>query len=429
MTAQTTTDLQVSVQEPASWTRRLSITVPRERVQRIRRRVTTQIAGNARLPGFRKGKMPQSLLEKQFGPAIDQETVDRTIQEAYREAIDSSGLKPINQGQVDGVEYAGGDADITFHVQFEVQPTIELARTGGFVVQRPAEDVGDDEVAAVLERIRADRAATVPLEAGAAPDLGDDVKVEITRLDGPEGEEEPGTYRFSLGEGQAIPDIEQAIQTLATGAAGEFDVRFPDDFPDEAQRGAEQRLRIRLLEATRKELPPLDDAFAADVGGAETLDELRDRIRSDLKAEAGRRAREELRGAVVKEIVEANPFEVPGSMVDRYVSFMLGEDPDAERKRTPEQEEQISQFRQMVRPQAEAALKRMLVVEHIADREGLRATAEDVDARVEALAESHGRSPSEVWLEMEKSGRMQALESEITEDKVFEFLLAQNTVA
>jgi trigger factor len=82
-----------------------------------------------------------------------------------------------------------------------------------------------------------------------------------------------------------------------------------------------------------------------------------------------------------------------------------------------------------VRPQAEAALKRMLVVEHIADREGLRATAEDVDARVEALAESHGRSPSEVWLEMEKSGRMQALESEITEDKVFEFLLAQNTVA
>jgi trigger factor len=165
------------------------------------------------------------------------------------------------------------------------------------------------------------------------------------------------------------------------------------------------------------------------VGGAETLEELRNRIRGDLKSEAGRRAREELRGAVVKEIVEANPFEVPGSMVDRYVSFMLGEDPDAERKRTPEQEEQISQFRQMVRPQAEAALKRMLVVEHIADREGLRATAEDVDARVEALAESHGRSPSEVWLEMEKSGRMQALESEITEDKVFEFLLAQNTVA
>jgi FKBP-type peptidyl-prolyl cis-trans isomerase (trigger factor) len=124
MTAQTTTDLRVDVQEPAAWTRRLSVTVPAERVQRIRRRVTTQIAGNARLPGFRKGKMPQSLLEKQFGPAIDQETIDRTIQEAYREAIDSSGLHPINQGQVDGVEYTGGAADLTFHVQFEVQPSL-----------------------------------------------------------------------------------------------------------------------------------------------------------------------------------------------------------------------------------------------------------------------------------------------------------------
>jgi trigger factor len=430
MPSQTTPDLQIDVQEPASWRRRLSITVPAERVQRVRRKVTAQIAGNVRLPGFRKGKMPSSLLEKQFGPAIHQETVDRVVQEAYREALDSQSFQPISQGQVGDVEYAGGDAPLTFHVEFEVQPTLELARTGGFVIQRPPEEVGQDEVDSVLERLRDERGTRHPLEEG-TPDYGDTVKVAIERLDAPEGEaagEEE--YAFELGAGQAIPDIEQAIITLAPGEEGEFTVRFPDDFPDEAQRGVEQRLRIRLLSGERKELPPLDDAFAAEMGDFETLDALRDRVRADLQGEARRRGQEELRSRLIHELVEANPFDVPDSMVDRYVAFMMGEDPDAQKKRrTPEQEEQISQFRQLVRPQAEAALKRMLVVEHIADREGLRASAEDVDARVEALAEARGRSPGDTWLELEKSGRMQALESEITEDKVFDYLLRQNTVA
>ena len=111
------------------------------------------------------------------------------------------------------------------------------------------------------------------------------------------------------------------------------------------------------MEATRKELPALDDALAAEVGDFETLEALRERVRTDLREEAERRAKDELRGRLIREIVESNPFEVPDSMVDRYVSFMLGEDPDEARKRkqTPEREEQISQFRALVRPQAEAA--------------------------------------------------------------------------
>jgi FKBP-type peptidyl-prolyl cis-trans isomerase (trigger factor) len=116
-------------------------------------------------------------------------------------------------------------------------------------------------------------------------------------------------------------------------------------------------------------------------------------------------------------------------MVDRYVDYMTGDTSERRGKRTAAQEEQFSQYRALMRPQAEAALKRMLVVEHLADREGLRASQDEVDARVEEMAAEHGRSPSDVWLELEKSGQLEALEGQITEDKVFRYLESQNTVA
>jgi trigger factor len=429
------TEITVSVQEPTSWSRRLSITVPAERVRRARQSVSARIAGNVRLPGFRKGKTPASLVERQFGPAIEQETLDKVIQDTYREVLDKHDFKPITQGQVEHVHYHGAGGDLHFEVEFEVQPALELARTEGFQIVRPADTIGDDEVDSLLERLRQERAQLHPLEEGAKADYGDLVVVEITDLDAAvdEGAQpEARQFRFELGEGQAIPDIEQAIMTLAQGEEGEFTVTYPEDFADAEQAGQQQRLHIKVVEARKKELPALDDEFAKGLGEFDTLDALRTRVRSDLEADALKRADSAMRDALVQQIVEANPFDVPGSMVDRYLDYMMGDTPDREgnrRTRSAEEEERFSQLRGIMRPQAEQALKRMMVVEHIADREGLRPTADDVDARVEALAEQHGRTPSDLWVELERSGQMQALEAEVLEDKVFEHLRSRNTVA
>jgi trigger factor len=425
------TDLKVDVQEPASWRRTLRITVPNERVRRARQSVAARIAGTIRLPGFRKGKTPAAVVERQFGAAIEQETMDRVIQDAYREALDGREFRPITQGQVANVTYAGGESDLTFEVHFEVQPELELARTEGFHVVRPSAAVTDADVDGVLDRIRSDRATLHPLEEGGKPGYGDLVMVEITDLDAEGEAAEPEQFRFELGEGQAIPDIEQAIMTLAPGEEAEFPVAYPEDFPDEALRGRQQRLRIRLTEARKKVLPELDDDLAKGLGEFETLDALRERIRGDLERDAIQRADAALRDQLVQQIVDANAFDVPDSMVARFLDFQLGDQPDEEgrrRKRKPEEEERISQLRAALRPQAEASLKRMMVVEHIAEREGLRATADDVDARVEKLAEEHGRSPADVWVELERAGQMQALESEIMEEKVFAHLVARSTV-
>ncbi|MBW3629985.1 MAG: trigger factor [Gemmatimonadetes bacterium] len=412
----------------------MSITVPAERVKRTRGAVSDQMARNARMPGFRKGKLPSRVVEQRFGPSIDQETVDRTIQEAYREALESQGLTPINQGKVDRIEYKPG-ADLTFEVELEVRPEIELTRLSGFTLTRAPLETSEDDVTGVLERLRDERATWEALEGeGLKPAAGQQVSVEITPLstDGePQEDATPRPYRFVIGEGQAIPDVEEAILSLGLGEEGDFTARFPDDFPDEASRGVEQRLHIRLTGIERKIAPELDDEFAKGVGEFETLEALRERIRADLETEAGQRADGELRQQLVDRILEANPFSVPNSMVDRYLDYMTGHSHEEGKPHhhTAEEEERIGAIRATLRPQAEWGLKRTLVVEHIAEQEGLNATQDEIDSKVEELASAHGRTPSEVWLQLEKSGQLEVLERELTQDKVFTFLLGQNTVA
>src|SRR5690606_37295260 len=140
----------------------------------------------------------------------------------------------------------------------------------------------------------------------------------------------------------------------------------------------------------------------------------------DLRADAEQNAEADVRRQLIDQILEANSFDVPESMVRRYLDYMVGDGDDRrrDRTRTPEQEERLAQFRESLRPQAEWALKRMLVIDRIAEQEGLRATQDEIDERVEALATRHERSPSEIWLQLEKSGQLESLEREITEDKV-----------
>jgi trigger factor len=425
------TDLKIAVQESEAWGRRVTVTVPADRVKRTRVSVTEQIARNARLPGFRKGKLPTTLIERQFGPSIDQETVDRTIQEAYREALESQGLNPISQGRVEKVEYERG-SDLSFEVDLEVRPEIELSRTSGFQVTRPTTELGDDDVDSVLERLREERGSWTPVAAGEKPEVGNQVEIEITALgeDGTAKEgEEPQSYRFVIGEGQAIPEVEESIRTLAAGEEGDFTVHFPEDFPDEARRGEAQQLHIRVNEVSRKELPEVNDDFAREVGDFEDLTALRARVMTDLEEDVKQRSESEVQRQLIDQVIEANPFAVPNSMVSRYLEHMLGHDPDKPHTHTPEQEAQLAQASVALRPQAEWNLKRMLIVERLAEAEGLNATQDEIDARVEELAQQHERTPSEIWLQLEKSGQLEMLEREITEEKVFQHLLSQSTVA
>src|SRR5262245_52106132 len=322
--------LRIDVQEQERWRRKVSVTVPAAVVRQERQQVVKQLASRVRLPGFRKGKVPAAVVEKQYGSALQKETLDRVIAEAYRTALAEHALQPISEGEVEKVDWQP-EADLTFEISFDVRPRIELGRLSGFRVTRPRPEVGDADVQRVIERLRDQAATWKPIDDGQPAMEGELVSVRIARLkDDGEPDGEPQHYQLVVGEGDAIPDVEAAIMEVAPGQTREFTVRFPMDFPNEARRGEEQRLRITVVDRRTKELPAVDDAFAKTVGEFDTLDALKARVRADLDEESVAHAEGVVAGRLLDAVLEANPFEVPRSMVDKYIETMLGDTSKAE---------------------------------------------------------------------------------------------------
>jgi trigger factor len=412
--------LDISVQEQERWRRRMSVTVPAAVVQQEERKAANQLASRARLKGFRKGRVPTKVIESRYAGALRQEALDKLIGAAYREALAAHELRPISEGEIEDLQYKP-EEDLTFAITFDVEPVFEVKRLGGFVVERQTQAVEEAQIDSVLARIQEQNGVWQPAEEG-APEEKDLVSVSIVRL-GDDGEpaDEPRDYDLVIGSGDAIPDIEKAIVTLEPGASGDFDITFPDDFADESRRGESERIRVMLVSRRTLDVPELDDELAKQVGDFETLDELKARVRADMEKEAAQHADAAVRGRLLDFLVEANPFEVPASMVDRYSDGIIGspENVDAEK---------LTEFRAQIAPEAERAVKRILMIERIAATQKLAATDDDIDARIEEIAAANNTDVAKVYAELQKAGRIEQLERELTENAVFAFLMEQSEI-
>ncbi len=418
--SQTTTNLQISVEEPAAWGRKLVITVPAGRVAAERVKVARQLAKKVRMPGFRKGKVPLERVEARYGRDIDHQTQQNIVDGAFREAIKEKELEPISEPRMANVVYSR-DSEFTFEVSFDIRPEIKLARLSGFRIERPEVTVLDDEVEEQLEALRQQQALWKPVER--APVAGDSVELTIAPLDdetGEPGEVQP--YRFALGQGHAIPEVESAIMTLDPGSADDFTVTFPDDFEDESKRGEKRRLRIELKQVLEQELPALDDEFAKSLGDLENVEALRDTVADDLRKHKDHEADSQVDRQLLEHVIEANPFEVPQSMVDRYAAALVGTPPEGA------DPDVVASAREEARPAAVRGIKRTLILQQIAEGQGFEATKEEVEERLQGLATRTGRPLGEVRGRLAKSGELREIERAITEGKVFEYLREQSEI-
>jgi trigger factor len=411
--------LNVTVDEQEQWRRRMNVTVPAAIVQEEERKAAQKLASRVKMKGFRKGRVPTNVIEGRFSGALRQEALDKLIGEAYREALALEELRPISEGEVEKISYEPAQ-DLTFAIAFDVQPEIELGRLGGFAVERPQATVTDAHVDEIVGRIREQNGVWQPVETG-GPEDGDLVNVRIRRLDGANPSPEGKEYEFVLGRGDAIPDVETSIKTLEPGTAGEFSVTFPADFPEEKRRGQEERIELTLLGRKTLELPPVDDALARQAGAFENLAELRARITEDLEKDGAEQAEAIVRGRLLDSLIEANPFDVPRSMVDRYANTVIGD----QKGLSSERREEILAG---IRPEAERAVKRLLIVDKVAQIQQLHATEEEIDQRIEEIAAQNDTTASEVYANLQKAGRIETLEREITEGKVFDFLKSQSAI-
>ena len=410
---------QITVEKTAedSASKSLRVTVPVDRVREAEAKAVKYYAKRARLPGFRPGKAPEAVVRKRFNDAIRQTVLEEMLREGWETAKSSESLKPIADPSVRNLKFEEG-SPLEFDLLIEVRPEIKLDRISGFKVERQVAPVPDGAVDERVASLQEAKAAWIPVT-GEKPSPGHMVRVEVAPIeDGTAGAAQP--YDLVLGQNQAIPELEERIMGLLPGETSETEVRFPADHPDESRRGQARQVRVTLHEVKRQELPPLDDAFAREMGDFENLDALRTAVRRDLERDAERDADAQVRQALLAQVVEANGIRAPESLVHRLMHGY------AEVYRVPP--EQLPTFEQQFHQIAETQVKRDLVLDALVEQQGLRATEAEIDARIAAMAEARGVSAGELYGSLQKANRLAELERGITEEKAFQFLLQQSTV-
>jgi trigger factor len=410
-------EIQITPKDSTGVSRTVAVAVPAAEIVETENNTVHRYASQVRLPGFRPGKAPAALVRKKFAEAIRNETIETVVREAYKEIVEKTDVKIASQPHIHDLKFEDGQP-LTFELHYEVRPTVKLDRTNGFRVERKSVDVTDEQLQEQIDHMRDEKAAWAPIEG--KPMEGDMVRAALAVADDEGKIGELREIPFVLGDKKAIPGIEELIMEATPGETLERPVRWPDDFPDEAQRGKTKMVRMALNEVKRKTLPEFDDAFAREIGDFESADALRTAVREDMKKFAEREADTEVRQKLVEEIVAANPFDIPGSWVRELTqnyaqAYQIG----------PEHADTFeNEFRQV----AERQIRRDLIIETIAEQESLAASERDIDDHIAQQAESRKMSPSELYMAFEKSGRLKELERSLTEDKVFKWLMDRNEI-
>ena len=405
---------EIAIKKAEGVERLLGVTVSVETVKAAEEKAVKRYATAARMPGFRPGKAPLHLIKKAYAEQIKSEALESMVQDAWKQALDQEKLEPIAQPHVHDLKFEDGQP-VTFDIHLEVRPEIAIETTTGFTVSRPSEAVTDEMVREQLETLREQRAALEPVED--KPQPGDQVRVKIASQE--EGGEMPEQreYPLELGKGQAIAGIEELIMEATPGETIERAVRWPDDFPDEAQRGKSKLTRVSLLEVKRKSLPVLDDALARELGDFDTVSLLTEAVRKDMVEHMKREADAAVREQMLDQVIAANPFEIPNAWVQQVMGAYM------QMYQVPENMQE--RFSGEFRPMAERQVRRDVVIDTIAEKEGLVASTADVDDKVAEMAAKSGVETGQLYVRLEKEGRLKELERTVTDEKVFGWLIAQ----
>jgi trigger factor len=420
--------VKVAVEELEACKRRLAVEAPADVVQKEWERAYGRVQKQARLPGFRKGHVPRSLVKLHFADDVRREVAEHLIPDVYRQALSEARLDPVNEPDLTEVKLEE-NAPLSFVAVVEVKPAIALGEYKGVEVQHAASAVTDDEVAATLEQMREQQAEFRAVDRAAA--AGDLAVVDYTLRPNDHEATTANGYHFVIGSGAVMPEIDAAAAGMKAGEQKDVTLRFPDDHRIESLRGKAGTATLKVSEVKEKILPPLDDELAKSLGEFETLEALRTEVRKQLEARREAEQRRELDDKVVGAVLQRHEFTVPDAMVMRQIAHQVEHARDRLRRQGLDPDKvpwDVPKLVGELRPGAEQGVKRSLLLEAIADKEGLAAPDEEVEAEVEKIARASQRPAPAVRRMMEKSGDLEALRMGLRERKTLDFLIQHATV-
>src|SRR5438552_3063785 len=420
--------MKVAVEAIEGCKRRLAVEAPVNVMQQGWERAYGRVQKQARLPGFRKGHVPRSLVKVHFSDDVRREVAEHLIPEVYRRALSEAKLDPVNEPDLQEVRLEEG-APLSFVAVVEVKPSIALGEYKGVEVQHAPTTVTADELAAALGHMREQQAQFHAVERPAA--TGDLAVVDYTvAIDGHEPSSQTG-YEFLVGSGNVLPEIDGAVVGVRAGEERQVTLRFADDHRREDLRGRGGHATVKVVEVKEKALPALDDDFAKSLGEFETLEGLRAELLKQLEARREHDERRALQEKVVDAVVARHEFTVPDALVMRQVAHRIEHARESVRRQGIDPERMPWDYEKLIaelRPNAEKAVRRALLLEAIADREAIAPSEADVDAEVEKLAQASQRPTPAVRRMMEKSGDLEGLRQGLRDRMTLELLVANANV-
>jgi trigger factor len=315
--------MDIQVEEAGTFFRKLSVTIPQVEVDEAFDSAFKRAGKAARIPGFRPGKAPRSVLQMHYGAQIKAEVEESLVQRTLPLAMAQSEVNPVTRPAIEPRKCTKG-TDFVYVATVEVQPPIELNKYEGLEVEKVLFEVSDDELSAKLEQLREQNSQVVPVEGRDVVEDGDTVLMDYEGfIDGEafDGGKAEGAL-LEVGAGSYLPDFEEGVRGKSVPSDIEFPVAFPEEYGAENLAGKTASFKAKLHELKCKELPELDDDFAQDIG-EESLQALKDKLNAELLKGKTDEAKQKERSGVIKALVDANPFEVALSMVDDQAERMV----------------------------------------------------------------------------------------------------------
>ncbi len=409
----------------------LTVEVAADRVDAALDKAFKKVVTKVTVPGFRKGKVPRGMFEKRFGvESLYQDALDILLPEAYMEAVAEAGITPVDRPEID-IQQVGKGQELKFTAKVTVKPEVQLGEYKGVEVPAQSLEVTEEDIENELKQLQQRHAELVVVEEGAVEN-GDTVVIDFegfadgVPFDGGKAEK----YSLEIGSGSFIPGFEEQLVGLAKGEEKDIDVTFPENYHSEELKGKPVVFKIKLHDIKRKNLPELDDEFAKDVSEFDTLEEYKQDIAKRIAERKEQSGKRDLENAVVEKVSAAAEVEIPEAMIRDEVERMLG-DFENRLKMQGMNLEMYFQFsgqdeealKEQMKSDAEKRVLQSLVLEAVAQAEGIEASDEELEEELSNLAKQYQREVDELRAILTANGNLESLKSDLITRKTVQYLV------
>ena len=387
-------------------------------------RAIEELKKKVRLPGFRPGKAPASLIRSRFESDIRQDVLESLVPKSFRKKVEDEGLHVVGTPNISDVHFHKGEG-LHYKAEFEVAPEFELKDVRELSATYREPEVADADVDERIERLREQKAEYVNIDPRPVED-GDFAVVELESLSGVEG---PPVHQedvqLHVGSEDTMPAFTENLRGMQPEEEKEFDVTYPDDFGQERLAGKTVRFRMRLKGIRRKELPEANDEFAKDLGDFQNLEELREAVRKTIFRERESEAVQKAKNDLIDKLVETHDFPVPEVFVERqienqveqYVRTIAGQGVDPRNLKVDWDKVKESQRDKAIRD-----VKASLLLDKLAERESIYATQDEVDREVQSIAKRERQPVAAIRMKLEKNGVLGRIANHIRTEKTLTHL-------